>query len=522
MSLETALLSMLQVHAGHPDNSPLAGDELRRRLGYEQTSGNSVRLLVGLQLYGLLQRSEKEYLLTRAALHLLETADERAFRAGLQRAAALPPLLRELTGRYGTDLDGHELREDLKGRRLPESERRTLTKVLRDNQDLLGQGAHVATLFEQFGKHSPFPQAASPVSAGQWLRTLPGRTANLTLAAVVFVVSLVGAALLPGTQKPATQAQAARPSAQAGRQVSPPVAVVSVPLATTTPAAPTEPNVQANSRGGSSQNLQTTETASAGTATASNRSVGTFSDVQPTTRARAPLSSSAASPDSPTRPAVIAAASQARTAARPRPQATSTPSTSSEASERAQIPPTRTTPSSEARTRPVHAEPAQAPTSRRSVTAMAAAQVQTTEQHVPTRGTRSTATVVSSSSTARDALNPNPLEVGRRLADLLYSQRLTLLWKTFSPGVQQEWGSFAAFRDYRLGGLDAYGAETRVVSEEVRTSGGVTYYVRTATFERGPDHDWTLILGLNTSGQVVEFNIVKAGILPGVMASAEH
>jgi len=133
VSLETALLSMLQVHARHPGNSPLAGDELRRRLGYEQTSGNSVRLLVGLQLYDLLQRSEKEYLLTRAALHLLETADERAFRAGLQRAAALPPLLRELTERYGTDLDGHELRDDLKGRRLPESERRTLTKVLRDN-----------------------------------------------------------------------------------------------------------------------------------------------------------------------------------------------------------------------------------------------------------------------------------------------------------------------------------------------------------------------------------------------------
>lgn len=114
------------------------------------------------------------------------------------------------------------------------------------------------------------------------------------------------------------------------------------------------------------------------------------------------------------------------------------------------------------------------------------------------------------------------LGTGRRLAALLYSQRLTRLWQTFSPGVQEEWGGFTAFRDYRLGGLSAYGAETRVVSEEVRESGGVTYYVRTATFERGPEHDWTLILGLNPAGQVVAFNIVAAGVLPGMLASAEH
>lgn len=107
---------------------------------------------------------------------------------------------------------------------------------------------------------------------------------------------------------------------------------------------------------------------------------------------------------------------------------------------------------------------------------------------------------------------------GRELAALLYSQRLASLWGTFTPAVRQEWGTFQKFQAYRVGGLKAFGAERKVVSEQVRQSGGVQYYTRTARFERGPQHDWTLVFGLNSARQVVAFNIVNAGVLPATPA----
>jgi len=116
---------------------------------------------------------------------------------------------------------------------------------------------------------------------------------------------------------------------------------------------------------------------------------------------------------------------------------------------------------------------------------------------------------------SRPAAPESPaLTRGRELAALLYSQRLTPLWSAFTPAVQREWGSFQKFQAYRAGGLKAFGAEQRVVSEQVRQSGGVQYYTRTARFERGPQHDWTLVFGLNSAKQVVAFNIVNAGVLP--------
>ena len=107
---------------------------------------------------------------------------------------------------------------------------------------------------------------------------------------------------------------------------------------------------------------------------------------------------------------------------------------------------------------------------------------------------------------------------GRELAQMLFTQRLNGLWSAFSPSVRREWGDYPAFVAYRAGGLKTYGAETAVVAEDVRRSGGISYYTRTAVFERGPRHNWTLILGLDPSGTVVAFNVVAADVLPGLTA----
>ncbi|WP_424952228.1 hypothetical protein [Deinococcus sp.] len=111
---------------------------------------------------------------------------------------------------------------------------------------------------------------------------------------------------------------------------------------------------------------------------------------------------------------------------------------------------------------------------------------------------------------------------GRELAGLLYGQHLGEVWDAFSPSVRREWGSYAAFQKYREGGLSAYGAEAKVLAEAVRQSGDVRYYTRTAQFERGAARTWTLILGLNQAAQVVEFNIVGAGVLPGTGTQDEQ
>ena len=107
---------------------------------------------------------------------------------------------------------------------------------------------------------------------------------------------------------------------------------------------------------------------------------------------------------------------------------------------------------------------------------------------------------------------------GRELAQMLFTQRLSGLWGAFSPSVRREWGGYPAFVAYREGGLKTYGAETGVVAEDVRRSGGISYYTRTAVFERGPRHNWTLILGLDPGGTVVAFNVVAADVLPGLTA----
>ncbi|WP_407570473.1 hypothetical protein [Deinococcus altitudinis] len=108
---------------------------------------------------------------------------------------------------------------------------------------------------------------------------------------------------------------------------------------------------------------------------------------------------------------------------------------------------------------------------------------------------------------------------GRELAGLFYSQQLTPLWSAFSPAAKSEWESLSAFRAYRAGGLKAFGAEKTVLVENVRQDKGINYYTRTATFALGPSKPWTLIIGLNAQGRVVEFNIVAASVLPQADAS---
>lgn len=110
---------------------------------------------------------------------------------------------------------------------------------------------------------------------------------------------------------------------------------------------------------------------------------------------------------------------------------------------------------------------------------------------------------------------PGPLARGRQLTSLLYSGQLRELWATFTPGARSEWGSLSAFTAYRAQGVRAYGAETGVKKEEVVRDGDVTYYTRTASFQRDREADWTVIFGLDPQGRVQEFGIVGAGVLPG-------
>lgn len=107
-----------------------------------------------------------------------------------------------------------------------------------------------------------------------------------------------------------------------------------------------------------------------------------------------------------------------------------------------------------------------------------------------------------------------PLERGRHLARLFYGGQLDQVWAAFLPAVRSEWGSLSAFRAYRAEGAEAYGDEKSVLNERVTRDGGVTYYTRTATFERDPGNGWTLILGLDGEGNVQEFGVVDAGLPP--------
>lgn len=104
------------------------------------------------------------------------------------------------------------------------------------------------------------------------------------------------------------------------------------------------------------------------------------------------------------------------------------------------------------------------------------------------------------------------LKRGRQLVTWFYAQNLTPVWAAFQPEARANFGSdLKNFTAYRKNGVVTYGKELRLVSEEVRSQDGVSYYLRTATFEKGPDVQWTLVFGLDAVGRVVEFGIIGAG-----------
>ena len=101
------------------------------------------------------------------------------------------------------------------------------------------------------------------------------------------------------------------------------------------------------------------------------------------------------------------------------------------------------------------------------------------------------------------------LKRGRQLIEWFYAQNLDPVWTAFLPTARADFGDdLAAFKAYRANGVTTYGRESRLISEEVQSEGGVTYYLRTATFERGPKVLWTLAFGLNAQGQVMTFGIL--------------
>lgn len=118
---------------------------------------------------------------------------------------------------------------------------------------------------------------------------------------------------------------------------------------------------------------------------------------------------------------------------------------------------------------------------------------------------------------AQTALPPTPavtspgeraaLTRGRALVADFYAVRVDRVWQAFTPEVRAEWGNVAALRAFREAGVRTYGAERRVLRERTFTDAGVTYYVRSATFERDPETVWAVVFGFDAAGRVQLFTI---------------
>ncbi len=107
---------------------------------------------------------------------------------------------------------------------------------------------------------------------------------------------------------------------------------------------------------------------------------------------------------------------------------------------------------------------------------------------------------------------------GRQLVTWFYAQNLDPVWAAFLPTARADFGGdLSTFKAYRANGVTNFGKESRLLSEDVQSMDGVTYYLRTATFEKGPRVQWTVAFGLNAQGQVVNF-----GILGGTEAAPDQ
>ena len=122
------------------------------------------------------------------------------------------------------------------------------------------------------------------------------------------------------------------------------------------------------------------------------------------------------------------------------------------------------------------------------------------------------ATTPPAASPALPAARDAALKRGRQLVTWFYAQNLMPVWSAFLPTARAGFGGdLKVFQAYRASGVVTYGKELRLISEEVRVQDGVSYYLRTATFEKGPDVQWTVVFGLDSVGRVVEFGIIGAG-----------
>lgn len=97
---------------------------------------------------------------------------------------------------------------------------------------------------------------------------------------------------------------------------------------------------------------------------------------------------------------------------------------------------------------------------------------------------------------------------GRQLLEDFYAVRLDALWQSFTPEVRAQWGSLAAFRAFRLSGIEQYGAQRELVRERTLSEDGETFYVRSATFEKAPKQVWSLVIGFRADGRISTFGIL--------------
>ncbi|MEF2278700.1 hypothetical protein V3W47_10340 [Deinococcus sp. YIM 134068] len=100
---------------------------------------------------------------------------------------------------------------------------------------------------------------------------------------------------------------------------------------------------------------------------------------------------------------------------------------------------------------------------------------------------------------------------GRELIADFYALRVERVWQAFTTQARADWGTLNAFRAFREAGVQTYGAEKRMLRERTFTDDGVTYYVRSATFEGDTRNVWALVFGFDAVGRVGVFAIAAEG-----------
>ncbi|WP_394650405.1 hypothetical protein, partial [uncultured Deinococcus sp.] len=93
------------------------------------------------------------------------------------------------------------------------------------------------------------------------------------------------------------------------------------------------------------------------------------------------------------------------------------------------------------------------------------AQPAVAQSAVPATPPSSTAAPGSAAAPALTPARSAALTRGRQLLEDFYAVRLDALWQSFTPQVRAQWGSLAAFRAFRLSGVEQYGAQRELVRE---------------------------------------------------------